>query len=224
MKFLANKVTPVVLELTYIMYVRPHLDYGDVIYHDQHSQSMELLEKIQYQAGLIVTNCWRGTSRVKLYKELGWESLSQRRAGRRLAHYYKILNNFAPPPLPYLKTTFRNLPPARIVFLTRFSLFALLNGLPSRIRLNWPLVLQLSNAFIKRNLFPQNQAILVFRINMVSVCLQKSESTVVISEITGATMVLQIVPPPFAAAIWGRNHLSISSRAALIIVFKGPPY
>ena len=49
MKFLANKVTPVVLELTYIMYVKPHLDYGDVIYHDQHSQSMELLEIIQYQ-------------------------------------------------------------------------------------------------------------------------------------------------------------------------------
>ena len=99
MKFLANKVTPAVLELTYIMYVRPHLDYGDVIYHDQHSRSMELLEKIQYQAGLIITNCWQGTSRVKLYKELGWESLSQRRAGRRLAHYHKILNNFPPPPL-----------------------------------------------------------------------------------------------------------------------------
>ncbi|MCH2389802.1 MAG: hypothetical protein MK234_03870 [Nitrospinales bacterium] len=100
MKFLANKVSASVLELTYKMYVRPHLDYGDVIYHNQHSISMELLEKIQYQAGLIISNCWKGTSRVKLYKELGWESLSQRRAGRRYALYHKILNNRTP---SYLK-------------------------------------------------------------------------------------------------------------------------
>ena len=45
MKFLANKVSPKVLELTYTMYVRPHLDYGDVIYHNQHTRSMELLKK-----------------------------------------------------------------------------------------------------------------------------------------------------------------------------------
>ena len=100
MKFLSNKVSIRVLELTYTMYVRPHLDYGDVIYHNQHTTSMELLEKVQYKAGLIITNCWQGTSRIKLYKELGWESLSQRRAGRRLALYHKILTNKTP---PYLK-------------------------------------------------------------------------------------------------------------------------
>jgi hypothetical protein len=100
MKFLSNKVSSRVLELTYTMYVRPHLDYGDVIYHNQHTNSMELLEKVQYKAGLIITNCWQGTSRIKLYKELGWESLSQRRAGRRLALYHKILSNRTP---AYLK-------------------------------------------------------------------------------------------------------------------------
>ena len=100
MKFLSNKVSTKVLELTYTMYVRPHLDYGDVIYHNQNTLSMELLEKIQYQAGLIVTNCWKGTSRIKLYKELGWESLSQRRTGRRFALYHKILSDRTP---SYLK-------------------------------------------------------------------------------------------------------------------------
>ena len=100
MKFLANKVSSTILELTYILFVRPHLDYGDVIYDNQHTVSMELLEKIQYQAGLIISNCWKGTSRVKLYKELGWESLSQRRTGRRFALYHKILNNYTP---SYLK-------------------------------------------------------------------------------------------------------------------------
>ena len=120
MKFLSNKVSSSVLELTFKMYVRPHLDYGDVIYHDQQSQTMELLEKIQYQAGLIVTNCWKGTSRIKLYNELGWESLSQRRVGRRLAYYYKILNDLTP---DYLKTHIKDYSPRTNHFSNSFFPF-----------------------------------------------------------------------------------------------------
>ena len=60
------------------MYVRPHLDYGDVIFHNQRMDLMDLIERVQYKAALIVSGCWQGTSRVKLYG-LGWESLSDRR-------------------------------------------------------------------------------------------------------------------------------------------------
>ena len=35
---------------------------------------MHLVEQTQYKAGLVVSGCWQGTSREKLYKELGWES------------------------------------------------------------------------------------------------------------------------------------------------------
>ena len=56
MKFLANKVSASVLELTYKMYVRPHLDYCDVIYHNQHYLSMELIEKIDGVEALIIDN------------------------------------------------------------------------------------------------------------------------------------------------------------------------
>ena len=45
---------------------------------------MEMLEKNQYQAALAVTGAWQGSSRVKLYEELGWESLSDRRMCRRV--------------------------------------------------------------------------------------------------------------------------------------------
>ena len=38
---------------------------------------MNLLEQVQYKAALIVSGCWQGTCRVKLYDELGWESLSE---------------------------------------------------------------------------------------------------------------------------------------------------
>ena len=50
---------------------------------------------MQYKAALIVSGCWQGTSREKLYEELGWESLSDRRWARRLT-FYKIRNGLAP--------------------------------------------------------------------------------------------------------------------------------
>ena len=95
-KYLSRFVSRGVLDLSYKLYVRPHLDYGDVIYHGQGADLMGLVEQIQYKAGLIVSGCWQGTSREKLYDELGWESLSDRRWGRRMALFYKIRNGLAP--------------------------------------------------------------------------------------------------------------------------------
>ena len=52
----------------------PHLDYGDIIYHNQRTDMMYLVvEQVQYKATLIVSGCWQGTNREKLYEELGWE-------------------------------------------------------------------------------------------------------------------------------------------------------
>ena len=51
---------------------------------------MERLERVQYQAALAVTGCWKTTNRNKLYDELGWESLSDRRRSRRNFHIHKI--------------------------------------------------------------------------------------------------------------------------------------
>ena len=96
MKFLSRFVNRKTLVLTYTMHVRPHLEYGDIIFHDCSSYLMDMLESIQYQAGLIATGCWKNTSRVKLYKELGWESLSDRRNLRRLLTYHKIISHKSP--------------------------------------------------------------------------------------------------------------------------------
>ncbi len=100
------------------LYVRPHLDYGDVIYHIPAKvcefsgntilpNLMEKLESVQYSAALAVTGAWRGTSREKLYAELGWESLSSRRWSRRLTLFYKIMNSLSPAyttdPIPQLQ-------------------------------------------------------------------------------------------------------------------------
>ena len=68
---------------TYKLYVRTHLDYGDIIYHkydpDMQLNFMQQLEQTQYKAVLAVSGAWMGTSRQKLLEELGWETLYNRR-------------------------------------------------------------------------------------------------------------------------------------------------
>ena len=96
LKFLSKYVDRNVLDLSYKMYIRPHLDYGDVIYHYQRRDLMNLIENVQYKGALIMSGCWQGTSCDKLYEELGWESLSDRNMIRRLTVLYKIKNNLTP--------------------------------------------------------------------------------------------------------------------------------
>ena len=50
---------------------------------------MESVERIQYQAALAVSGAWKGTSRVKLYEDIGWESLSDRRWCKRILHLHR---------------------------------------------------------------------------------------------------------------------------------------
>ena len=73
---------------------------------------MEKVVRIQYQAALAISGSWRGSSRSKLYEELGWKSLSDRRMGRRILQIHKISNNKTP---SYLR---ENLPPnSRTLFI-----------------------------------------------------------------------------------------------------------
>ena len=82
----------------YKSFVRPHLDYGDVIY-DQHNNTSlsDKIESVQYNAVLTITGAIRGTSKEKLYQELGLESLRNRRWLRRMSYLYKIISTKLPP-------------------------------------------------------------------------------------------------------------------------------
>ena len=60
----------------YKSFIRPHLDYGGIIYDQSYNTSFhQRLESLQYNAALAITDAIRGTSKENLYNELGLESL-----------------------------------------------------------------------------------------------------------------------------------------------------
>ena len=69
----------------YKSFVRPHLDYGDIIYGKAFiGYFQKRLESIQYNAALAIIGAIRGPFRDKLYSEIGLESLLDRRWYRKL--------------------------------------------------------------------------------------------------------------------------------------------
>ena len=63
----------------YKLFLRPHLDYGDIIYSQPNNENFcNLIEKVQCNAALTKTGAIKGTSRLKIYNELGIESLKLR--------------------------------------------------------------------------------------------------------------------------------------------------
>ena len=63
-----------VLMTMYKAFVRPHLNYGDIIYDEAYNETFhQKLESIQYSACLALSGAIRRSSREKLYLELGLE-------------------------------------------------------------------------------------------------------------------------------------------------------
>ena len=64
--------------------MRPHIDYGGITYDQPDNDSFcDMIERVQYNALLAITSTIKGISQLKLYKELGFESLKFRRWFRR---------------------------------------------------------------------------------------------------------------------------------------------
>ena len=81
----------------YKSFVRPHLEYGDIIYdHPYNDAFCSKLEICQYNEALAISGTIRGTSMARLYEELGLESLRFRRYFRRLCALFKIQSSKLP--------------------------------------------------------------------------------------------------------------------------------
>ena len=73
---LCNKLPRQTFVTIHKVFIRPHLDYGDIVYDKPNNETF--INKAQYDAALAITGAIRGTSREKLYAELALESLKFR--------------------------------------------------------------------------------------------------------------------------------------------------
>ena len=67
------------LETIYFSYIRSLLEYADIRWDNCSQQDCNNIEKIQLEAGRIITGSTKLVEISKLYKELGWLELSERR-------------------------------------------------------------------------------------------------------------------------------------------------
>ena len=64
----------------YKAFLRPLIDYGDIIYDQPQNESFcEKLESVQYKATLAITGAMQGISCDNTFQKLGLESLKSRR-------------------------------------------------------------------------------------------------------------------------------------------------
>ena len=95
LQFVRYKVDRSILTSLYKSLIRPLMEYGDVIWNNCYDCDSALLDGAQYEAARLVTGAIKGTSSSRLYKELAWESLSNRRKLHLLCQFYKIAKNLA---------------------------------------------------------------------------------------------------------------------------------
>ena len=84
------------LEQIYLVFIRPLLEYGDIIWDKCLQSEKQELEKIQIEAARIATGATKLVSIAALYKEIGWDSLDERRRKHKLTLFYKMTNALAP--------------------------------------------------------------------------------------------------------------------------------
>ena len=93
LKFLLDRRS---LEIIYVSFIRPLLEYADVVWDNCTLYEVNALEKIQLEAARIVTGTTKLVSLEMLYKETGWETLEVRRSKHTLCLFYKMSNNISP--------------------------------------------------------------------------------------------------------------------------------
>lgn len=127
------------LEKMYISFIRPILEYANVVWDNCSNELKNDLEAVQNEAARIITGATKLCNIEALLYDLRWETLASRRRKHKLILMYKMKNNFTPSylsdliPSPqqmrYPLRNVENIPP----IYSRTSLFSS-SFLPSVIR------------------------------------------------------------------------------------------
>ena len=96
MRKLKFKLNRKVLTTIYLTFIRPTLEYADIVWQNIPLYLQDELEQIQLEAARIITGAIKLTSRELLYKETGLVTLSERRRHHRLILFHKMVNKRAP--------------------------------------------------------------------------------------------------------------------------------
>ena len=84
------------LETIYTVFIRPLLEYGDVIWNNCTEYEKNELDNIQNEAARIATGATILVSINALYNEVCWDPLETRRKNHRLTLFYKMMHNLTP--------------------------------------------------------------------------------------------------------------------------------
>ena len=84
------------LETVYISFIRPCIEYGDVLWAGTYDSDLCKVDSIQVEAMRIVTGATARSNINNLYEETGWPTLSERRLFHVHKLMYKMVNELAP--------------------------------------------------------------------------------------------------------------------------------
>ena len=90
------------LEIIYLVFIRPVLEYCNEIWDNCTHYEKDDLEKIQIEAARIATGTTKLVSTEHLYSEIGWEKLETRRKNKKVTLLYKMVNDLTLQYLPSL--------------------------------------------------------------------------------------------------------------------------
>ena len=96
MRKLKFKLDRKCLETIYTTFIRPLIEYRDVIWDNCTQYEKQELDKIQNEAARIATGTTKQVSLHSLYNEMCWESLECRRNNHKLTLFYKMVHNITP--------------------------------------------------------------------------------------------------------------------------------
>ena len=102
MRNLKTRLDRKTLQIIYFSFIRPLIEYADVVWDNCPRLLKDQLDKMQMEAARIVTGCSKFVSLLDLTREAGWESLSERRRKHKLLLYFEMVNGLCPSTLSAL--------------------------------------------------------------------------------------------------------------------------
>ena len=93
MRTLKYKISRRSREILYLSFIRPILEYDNVLFEGCGVSNQIKLNRVQYEAAKLVTGAMHGTSSNALLVDLVWESLQARQERHKPLPFYKLLND-----------------------------------------------------------------------------------------------------------------------------------